>query len=317
MVLFMARPLRLQFPGALYHITARGNARADIVADDHDRQAFVDTLAREIGQQGWRCYAWCLMDNHYHLLVETPEANLVPGMRRLNQVYTQGYNRRHARVGHVLQGRYKSILVDKESHFLELCRYVVLNPMRARMVRSAQDWAWSSYRATAGLRQAPPWLAADAVLEQFGDTPQTAQVAYRRFVREGLGAESPWVDLRGQVWLGGEAFRERMGRMVAQYDLSGVAQTQRHPERPSVEDVLESVGASYKVEPGSLWSRVDQRAFQAAVYLLRRAVNLSLKQVSALVGVSPSRVSRIQSNIEAQKRDVALASLLERYNVKL
>ena len=136
-------------------------------------------------------------------------------------------------------------------------------------------------------------------------------------MREGLGAESPWVDLRGQVWLGGEAFRERMGRLVAQYDLSGVPQTQRHPERPSVEDVLESVGASYKVEPGSLWSRVDQRAFQAAVYLLRRAVNLSLKQVSALVGVSPSRVSRIQSNIEAQKRDGPLASLLERYNVKL
>ena len=108
-----------------------------------------------------------------------------------------------------------------------------------------------------------------------------------------------------------------MGRVVARYDLGDVPQTQRHPKRPSVEDVLEAVGATYRIEPGSLWSRVNQRAFQAAVYLLRRVVNLSLKQVCALAGVSPSRVSRIQSNIEAQKRDVALASLLEWYKVQL
>lgn len=103
----MARPLRLEFPGAVYHITARGNARQPIVADDMDRQRYVDTLAREVSQQNWRCYAWCLMDNHYHLLIETPEGNLVSGMRRLNQVYTQAFNRRHRRIGHVLQGRYK------------------------------------------------------------------------------------------------------------------------------------------------------------------------------------------------------------------
>jgi len=120
-----------------------------------DRQRYVDTLAREVSQQNWRCYAWCLMDNHYHLLIETPEGNLVSGMRRLNQVYTQAFNRRHRRVGHVLQGRYKSILVEKESHLLELCQYVVLNPRRAGMVRSVRDWRWSSYRATAGYVQAP------------------------------------------------------------------------------------------------------------------------------------------------------------------
>jgi REP element-mobilizing transposase RayT len=146
----MARPLRLEFAGALYHLTARGNARADIFVDDADRSLFLDLLGKEIAQQGWRCYAYCLIDNHYHLLIETPEANLAAGMRRFNGVYTQAFNRRHSRVGHLFQGRYKSIVVDKESYGLELCRYIVLNPVRARMVKRPGDWAWSSYRATVG-----------------------------------------------------------------------------------------------------------------------------------------------------------------------
>ena len=108
----MARPLRLEFAGACYHITARGDRQEPIFEDDTDYFTFIDLLAKEVVQQGWLLYAFCLMGNHYHLLVETPEANLVKGMRRLNGVYTQAFNRRYGRVGHVLQGRYKSILVD-------------------------------------------------------------------------------------------------------------------------------------------------------------------------------------------------------------
>ena len=115
----MSRPLRLEFAGALYHVTARGNAREDIFRDDGDRATFLDLLGREIAQQRWRLYAYCLMGNHYHLLIETPEPNLTRGMQRLNQVYTQRFNRRHQRVGHVLQGRYKAIVVDKDSYFKE------------------------------------------------------------------------------------------------------------------------------------------------------------------------------------------------------
>lgn len=164
----MARPLRLEFAGALYHLTARGNARSEIFADDEDRRVFLELLGKEIAQQGWRCYAYCLMGNHYHLLIETPEANLVAGMRRLNGVYTQAFNRRHQRVGHVFQGRYKSIVVDKDSYGLELSRYIVLNPVRARMVKRAQDWAWSSYGATVGAVAQPSWLDRDWVLGQMG-----------------------------------------------------------------------------------------------------------------------------------------------------
>ncbi len=149
----MARPLRLEFPEALYHLTARGNARQEIFLDDQDRRAFLGLLGREVEQQRWRCHAYCLMDNHYHLLVETPEGRLAGGMRRLNGVYTQGFNRRHERVGHLFQGRYRSIVVDQESYLLELSRYVVLNPVRAGMVKRVEEWAWSSYRATAGSLQ--------------------------------------------------------------------------------------------------------------------------------------------------------------------
>ena len=179
----MARPLRLEFAGALYHLTARGNARADIFIDDEDRRLFLELLGKEISQQGWRCYAYCLMGNHYHLLIETPEPNLVAGMRRLNGVYTQAFNRRHGRVGHVFQGRYKSILVDKQSYGLELSRYIVLNPVRARMVKRAENWAWSSYRATVDQVAIPIWLDTDWVLSPLGG--RNPVQAYVRFVRSG------------------------------------------------------------------------------------------------------------------------------------
>jgi REP element-mobilizing transposase RayT len=157
----MARPLRLEYEGAVYHVTSRGNAREAIFRVDPDRELFLEVLGATVERFGWVCYAYCLMTNHYHLLLETPEPNLSRGMRHLNGVYTQGFNRRHMRVGHVLQGRFKSIVVEKESHLLELARYVVLNPVRAKMVRSARDWPWSSYRATAGLGVAPPFLDVD------------------------------------------------------------------------------------------------------------------------------------------------------------
>ena len=130
----MARPLRIEFDGALYHVTSRGNKREDIYLDDIDRLIFLDVLAEVCRRFNWVCHAYCQMTNHYHLLIETPDANLSLGMRHLNGVYTQKFNYHHDRVGHVFQGRYKGILVEKEAHLLELARYIVLNPVRARMV---------------------------------------------------------------------------------------------------------------------------------------------------------------------------------------
>ena len=146
----MARPLRIEFPGALYHLTSRGDGREDIYRGDGDRRMFLSLLADVCERFNWWGHAYCLMANHYHLLMETPDANLAKGMRQLNGVYTQHCNGVHGRCGHVFQGRYKAILVQKETYLTELARYIVLNPVRAGMVSRAEDWPWSSYRATTG-----------------------------------------------------------------------------------------------------------------------------------------------------------------------
>jgi len=164
----MARPIRIEFCGALYHVTSRGDRREAIYEDDDDRARFLDILAQVVADANWLCHAYCLMSNHYHLVIETPDKNLAKGMRQLNGVYTQSSNRRHGRVGHLFQGRYKAIVVDADSHLLELTRYVVLNPVRAGMVAEPAAWPWSSYRATVGIDALPPWLVVDGLLAQFG-----------------------------------------------------------------------------------------------------------------------------------------------------
>jgi REP element-mobilizing transposase RayT len=202
----MSRPLRIEFPGAVYHVTGRGNARQRIYRDDEDREQFLSILSHVVDRYDWLCHAYCLMDNHYHLLIETPKANLSLGMRQLNGLYTQAYNRLHRRVGHLFQGRFKAILVEKETHLLELCRYVVLNPVRAKRVKNPGKWKWSSYRATVGEAKIPDYLTADWVLGQFGRRSHEAQKRYREFVAEGIGNPSPWEKVQGQVYLGGKEF---------------------------------------------------------------------------------------------------------------
>jgi putative transposase len=164
----MARPLRIEYSGAVYHVTSRGNARRKIYSDERDRETFLNVLGIVAKRYNWLCHAYCLMDTHYHLLVETPDANLSIGMRQLNGVNTQLYNRKHRRAGHIFQGRYKAIVVDKDHYLLELCRYVVLNPVRARLVELPQHWKWSSYAATAGLKKSQEYLPVDWTLGVFG-----------------------------------------------------------------------------------------------------------------------------------------------------
>ena len=312
----MARPLRLEFPGAVYHLTARGNARQDIYLDDSDRRRFLDLLGREIKQQSWKCYAYCLMNNHYHLLIETLEANLVQGMRRLNGVYTQAFNRRHHRIGHLLQGRYKSILVDKDSYLLELCRYIVLNPARAGLATKPGDWVWSSYRATAYKNTPCSWLDTPFVLGLFNDNEQKARDAYRRFVFQGIGADSPWKNLRGQIWLGGDDFLARMQGKLKGKPVDGVPADQAQPARPTKEDIILAVREAYGIPRGSVFDRTNPLPFQAAVYLLRRAANSSLKEVAEIACISLPRISQIQHMIENGSNDGALKILMEHYKLK-
>jgi putative transposase len=311
----MTRPLRLEFPGALYHLTARGDRQEDIFLDDTDRQAFLHLLAKEVRQQRWRLYAYCLMSNHYHLLVETPEGNLVAGMRRLNGVYTQAFNRRHGRVGHVFQGRYKSILVEKDAYLLELARYIVLNPVRAQMVKRAEDWPWSSYRATAGKAEAPDWLSADALLSHFGADVSSVRQAYGQFVRAGVRGPSPWVAVRSQIYLGGDKFLARMAKLAGEAEGEGVPKMHRQPARPDADTVLADVAKIFRLAPERVTGRASQAAFRVWVYLLRRVANLSLREVAEKAGVSPGRISQIQRALEAEGNE-ELERLRAKYKVK-
>jgi len=226
----MARPLRLEFSGALYHVTSRGNCLNAIFTSDNDRTAFLQLFGAVCKQFNWLCYAYCLMDNHYHLLIETPEGNLSKGMRQLNGVYTQRFNRTHAQVGHVFQGRYKAILVDKAALLLETARHIVLNPVRVGEVPNAQDWAWSSYQATVGSIGRPVWLASSTLLETLGTSSEHAIDRFTQFVVEGLNQPAIWVHLRHQVYLGDTQFVERMQSLIDKsQSLDEVPLIQRRP----------------------------------------------------------------------------------------
>ena len=278
----MARPLRLEFSGAIYHLTARGNARQKIFFSDADRQLFIDTLAGVVFRYGWICHAYCLMANHYHLLVETPKPNLSLGMRQLNGIYTQAFNRRHGRVGHLFQGRFKAILVEKESYLLELCRYIVLNPMRVKGNVQTGTWKWSSYRATAGLVSAPEFLATDWVLGQFGKKLAQAQKRYPEFVREGLDSR-PWEALRGQIYLGSEAFIER--HSPRNRELKEIPRAQVRAVRPKLERILK----------GS-----DDRS----IVLAYREHGYRLHEIAEYLGVHYATVSRRLKRMEKLRGSV-------------
>ncbi|MDJ0806573.1 MAG: transposase [Gammaproteobacteria bacterium] len=210
----MTRPLRIEYAGALYHVTSRGDRREDIYRDDEDREIWLEVFAQTCTRFNWRCHAWCQMDNHYHIVVETVEGNLSLGMRQLNGVYTQRSNRRHGLYGHVFQGRYKSILVQKESYLMELSRYVILNPVRAGLVNDVHEWNWSSYGSMTGDREAPEWLETDWLLGCFGKRRSSCIAKYKNFVREGIGLPPIWDNLRNQIFIGSDDFVEKMQKHV-------------------------------------------------------------------------------------------------------
>ena len=210
----MSRPLRLEFAGALYHVTSCGNERKAIYLNEADHQAFLELLAQVCERFNWVVHAYCLMTNHYHLLLETPDANLSNGMRQLNGVYTQIFNRTHKRVGHLFQGRFKAILVQKDSYLLEVSRYIVLNPVRAAMVDNCEEWPWSSYCFTCFYQEPPPWLAVDQLLSLFGSERSQAIGKYQDFVLRGVG-KSLWTEVKQLIYLGSDSFVSEMQSKIS------------------------------------------------------------------------------------------------------
>ena len=234
----MARPLRIEYPGALYHITSRGNSKQEIFLDDKDRSIFLELLSTTVSLHEWLCYSYCLMGNHYHLLVETPKANLSRGMHWLNGAYAQRYNRRHSKVGHFFQGRYHAVIVDKEEYLLEVSRYIVLNPVRAGLVEDPAHYRWSSYLEVLGRRKAAEFLDTAYSLSLFSQPGRSSIEEYEAFVLNGLGSEI-WSKLRGNLILGNERFsKELKDRFDALKDCRDISRKERFAIRPSLSEII-------------------------------------------------------------------------------
>ncbi|MYM67458.1 addiction module toxin RelE [Pseudoduganella sp. FT55W] len=228
----MTRPLRLEYPGALYHVTSRGDRKALIFHDDTDRAMWLQTLGEVCVQFQLSIHAFCQMGNHYHLLIETSDGKLAPAMRQLNGIYSQYFNRRHKLVGHVFQGRYKSILIEKENYLLEVARYIVLNPVRAGLVKHPQDWPWSSYNMVYATTAPPSWLNTAWLLSKFSDSLEQAKHAYCSFVLAGVGGANPLESTYRQLILGSEQFIQQLQSPLPLNSISGISKLQRSSVAP-------------------------------------------------------------------------------------
>jgi putative transposase len=214
-VAFMSRPLRIEFAGAVYHVSACGNSSQPIFLKDGDRRQFLQLFGREIAQHRWLCHGYCLLTDQYRLLIETPEGRLGRGIGRLNAIYSQWFNRRHGRAGHLFQGRYKAIVLEKALWLSAVSRDLAWAPVRAGLVKRPGQWDWSSHRAIAKGRDAPDWLSIDWILGDFAGAPEGARKAYRAFVAQGKRAPSPWEHVRAQMYLGSQAFLTEMSQRVS------------------------------------------------------------------------------------------------------
>ncbi len=273
----MARPLRIELAGGLYHVTSRGNARQDIFLDDDDRLCWLEIFGQVCERFNWVCHAYCLMSNHYHIVIETIEGNLSAGMRQLNGVYTQRFNRKHGRVGHVYQGRFKGILVEKDSYLVELSRYVVLNPVRAFMVSLPGQWKWSSYNAMIDSVAQPKWLQTDWLLGQFGLNRTHAIIQYLDFVNSGVGLPSIWQNLRNQIYLGNKDFVQGLQNNLKSNSesVNEIPKAQRRP----IAEPLEFYKNNYPNR-------------KEGMILAFKTGDYTLQQIAAVFGVHYSTVSR-------------------------
>jgi REP element-mobilizing transposase RayT len=293
----MSRPLRLEYPGALWHVTSRGNERKAVFNDDEDRTRFVEILGETVSWAGWRLHAYVLMGNHYHLLVETPEMTLSRGMRQLNGVYTQYFNHRHRRSGHLFQGRFKGILVEKDAHLTEMIRYIVLNPVRAKLCASAKAWRWSSYRATAGITKAPGWLQTEWTWQCFSRRSRAAgQAGFRAHVNGRRGEEyRPWQGLQRQIFLGNDEFINELKPLLeGKPERHEVPRTQREIALPGMKEIVRAIAARTGESAGSLAAKRGSPARALAAHAARSLGRHKLMEIAPWLGVKPWSVSHLE-----------------------
>jgi REP element-mobilizing transposase RayT len=317
----MSRPLRIQYPGAVYHVMARGNHGQGIFQDDRDRQCFLETLGEACEKTGWRIHACVLMDNHYHLLVETPEGNLAEGMKWVQGAYTQRYNRRHKLFGHLFQGRYKAVIVDGQdgNYFPVVSTYIHLNPARAGLIHIGPErlkrYRWSSYPwylNRAGKR--PGWLSVERVLGSLGFGPKDWK-GYEAYI-EGrvleLGSQAgrkqldeEWESLRRGWYVGGNGFVEKLQEHLEK----GMSGRRRESHSGEAKAAHDEAAAERELRRAFRVLGLDENAVErlakgavekvALAWWLRRRTTVSLRWVSERLGMGHyTRVTQAIRRVE-------------------
>lgn len=302
----MARPLRIEYPGCFYHVTSRGNERKDIFKSRRDREKFLSYLQSSVDRYGARIHAYCLMTNHYHLLMETPKGNLSEIMRHINGAYTTYFNIKRKRSGHLFQGRYKAIIIEADEYVLELSRYMHLNPVRASMVVKPQDYEWSSYRCYTGLTAPLEWLSQNLILDYFGAPDQ--QGKYRSFVENLIGEtyETPLMAVVASTILGSPRFvtaisEKHVEQLNANRNVPAVRQLSG---QWAVEEVVDAVKRVIG-EDGGLWRKIS-------IHLCHLYSGLKLKEIGEKFGVSDAAVSVTSKRLLAQAtKDIKSREALE------
>ena len=298
----MARSLRIVYPGAFYHLTSRGNERKEIFKSERDREKFLSYLESATERYGAIIHVYCLMKNHYHLLMETPRGNLSEIMRHLNGAYTTYVNVKRKRSGHLLQGRYKAILVDADEYAKELSRYLHLNPVRAGVVKKPEEYPWSSYRYYSGQKEAPKWLRRDVILGYFGKKVSEGEKRYREFVEAMMGQEqrNPLKDVLFSTMLGSIDFVKE----VTEKHLSHKKADRNVPAlrglspKPPIEEIKKKAEEVFENDEGL--------AKKVSLYLCHRYSGRKLKEIGGYFGLGESGVSqasrRVRMKIEADKK---------------
>jgi len=310
--------LRIEFEGALYHVTARGNERRAIFRDAPDYRRFLDILGMLPERFGVLLHGYALMGNHYHLLIETLRPNLAKAMHYLNAGYTGYFNRGHKRAGHLLQGRYKALLIEKEGYLLAVSRYIHLNPVRAGIVEKPEKYRWSSYPEYVRKRTKKGWLEDRWILRQYSEDLAQARKLYKRFVEEGIQTpQSPFEELKDGLILGTESFLNEIKRKISVKRHKDIPQSRGMAQQLALGDVVDAVAERVGIEPVELSTgrRRNKRERRICLYLLRTLTDMGNEEIGKHFEISYSAVSKavtfLREEIERDRATRALINEIE------
>ncbi len=305
----MARSLRLSFENAFYHITARGIRKENIFYSDKDKFVFIDKMNETFEKYSFVCYAYCLMDNHYHLFIKTPFANISEGMHYLNTSYANWFAAKYKLVGSIFQGRYKSIIVDKDSYALVLSAYIHLNPIRAGMVENLNNYYFSSFLDYTGKRSpVVKRLDTSLILSKFADNKKQAYKQYMQYVMENADLKNPLEKSYKNIALGNEKFIEEIKEKIAKLSSSREISHIKDENSLSKEHIINAISTRFGIEENTIFKKVKGNIYRKlALYLFKRYTSLTLKEIGELFNMDYSAVSQTVKRFEKEMKKDRIA----------